>query len=113
MHELSLCEGMIELLQEQAKANHFNQIKRIQLEVGRLSCVEPEALLFSFDVVAKGSIAENAILDIDEISGQGWCDQCTSEITIEQRFDPCPLCDHYPLEIRQGDKMRIKYVEVI
>ncbi len=113
MHELSLCEDMIDLLRERAKVDHFSQIKSIQLEIGKLSCIESDALIFAFSATAKGSLAENATLKINEIPGQGWCDQCASEVTIEQRFDTCPHCDYYPLEIRQGDKMRIKYVEVI
>ncbi len=113
MHELSLCKGIIELLQEHAKTDHYSQVKSIHLEIGKLSCVEPEALRFAFDVVAKASLAENATLEINEIPGQGWCKRCSSAVTIEQRFDACPSCDHYPLEIRQGDTMRIKHVEVI
>ncbi len=113
MHELSLCEDMIGLLQERAKADHYKQIKRIQLEVGKLSCVEPDALIVAFNAAAKDSIAENAALKVNEIPGLGWCDQCALEVTIEQRFDTCPHCNGYPLEIRQGDKMRIKHVEVI
>jgi len=112
MHELSLCEGIIETVEEQAVIKQYSRVKAVRLEIGRLSCVEAEAMAFAFDAVAKGTMVEGARLEIDEVPGKGWCATCSSEVEISQRFDGCPLCEHYPIEIRQGDEMRIKHVEV-
>jgi len=112
MHEMSLCEGIIEIAEEQASIQNYSSVKSIRLEIGGLSCAEPEAMRFAFDAVAKGTIADGARLDIDQIPGQGWCTACENEVEIGQRYDACPLCEHYPLEIRAGDAMRIKDMEV-
>lgn len=113
MHEMSLCQGIVELLQERATIDRFRQVKNVQLQIGVLSCVEPEAMLFAFDAVCRATIADGAILKIEQIPGVGWCQHCAAEADISQRYDPCPECGHSPLEIRQGDEMRIKHVEVI
>ncbi len=113
MHELSLCEDLLKLLQERADTDNFNKVINIRLEVGILSCIEPEALQLAFHAVVKNSVAESATLEIEKVNGQGWCDRCAMNTAITQRFDPCPICGYSPLEIRQGDKMRIKYIEVI
>ena len=112
MHEMSLCEGIIEIAEEQASIQRYSSVKSIRLEIGSLSCAEPEAMRFAFDAVARGTIADGAKLEIDEVPGQGWCTTCQKEVEIGQRYDACPLCEHYPLEIRQGDTMRIKDMEV-
>ncbi|TLS68278.1 hydrogenase maturation nickel metallochaperone HypA [Mariprofundus erugo] len=113
MHELSLCEGIVELLQERAAIDHFSQVKTVQLQIGQLSCVEPEAMRFAFGAVSKNSVAAGATLNIEPLPGIGWCHRCAAEVAIGQRYDPCPLCGTAPIEIRQGDEMRIKHVEVV
>ncbi|ATX81732.1 Hydrogenase-3 nickel incorporation protein HypA [Mariprofundus ferrinatatus] len=113
MHEVSLCQGIVELLQEKAEVESFSCIQSIRLEIGLLSCVEAEAMRFAFDAVAAGTVAQGAKLEIDEVPGLGWCSRCASEVRIDHRYDACPNCESYPLEIRQGDEMRIKYVEVV
>jgi hydrogenase nickel incorporation protein HypA/HybF len=41
----------------------------ISVEVGKLSCVSPDALAFCFDVVAQGTLAEGARLNIRRTNG--------------------------------------------
>jgi hydrogenase nickel incorporation protein HypA/HybF len=113
MHEISLCESILELLQTQATLQNYSKVKVVYLEIGKLSSIEPEALRFGFDIVMKNSIADNARLDIIEIDASAWCFNCEQIIIIEQRYDPCPLCGAVKLDIKQGEQMRIKELEVI
>ena len=72
MHELSLCENILQVMEAQAEARGFQRVKAVWLEVGKLSCVEVEALRFSFDVVTRDSLADGARLEIVEMPGQAW-----------------------------------------
>ena len=58
MHEMSLCESILDILKAQAAKDSFTRVKRVAVDIGPLSCVEPEALKFGFDVVMRGSLAE-------------------------------------------------------
>jgi hypothetical protein len=60
MHEMSICENILDVLKEQARAQKFDTVKRVSLEIGPLSGVEIEALKFGFDVVMRDSIADGA-----------------------------------------------------
>ncbi len=112
MHEMSLCEGILDVLQQQAKQQQFVRVKTVWLEIGKLSSVEPDALRFGFDMVMQGSLAESATLEIIEVDGQAWCFACQQQIIIEHRYDGCPLCGAYQLQINDGEQMRIKELEV-
>ena len=112
MHEISLCEGVLQVLQESAENQGFTQVKTVWLEIGALSGVELDAMRFGFDVVTKGSLADKAKLEIIEISGQAWCMQCAETVPVKQRFDQCPNCQSYQLQVVAGDQMRIKELEV-
>ncbi|MCG8427511.1 MAG: hydrogenase maturation nickel metallochaperone HypA [Chromatiales bacterium] len=112
MHEMSICEGILQVLEEQAKEQSFDRIKTVWLEIGQLAGVELEALRFGFDVVTRNSLAEHAKLEIIELPGQAWCLQCAKTVSVSQRFDACPDCGGYQLQVTQGDELRIKELEV-
>lgn len=62
MHEMSLCEGMRSVIEEQARRHDVARITRVRVEIGRFAGVETEALHFAFDVVMRGSVAEGPSL---------------------------------------------------
>jgi hydrogenase nickel incorporation protein HypA/HybF len=112
MHEMSLCEGVLRILEEQARVNNFTRVKTVWLEIGDLSSVEKEAMRFGFDVVMKGSLADGAKLEIIEVPGQAWCMQCMKPVTIKHRYDACSDCGGHQLQVTGGEEMRIKELEV-
>ena len=67
MHEMALCESIRRTLEEQSRAHKFSKVKRVCLEVGPFSGVEVEALRFGFDVVMRGTLADGAKLDNEEL----------------------------------------------
>jgi len=113
MHELSICEGMVQLLEEQAEVQGFAHVQALWLEIGRLSCIEIEALRFSFESVARDSIAEGALLHIEQVPGKAECSECKASFEVEERYAQCPECDSFRLNIVGGEELRIKELEVI
>lgn len=112
MHEMSLCEGILEVLKQHAETQHYTKVKTVWLEIGTLSSIEPDALRFSFDLVVQNSLADGAKLEIIAIDAQAWCFFCQQIIIIQQRYDVCPLCGGVSLQINDGEQMRIKELEV-
>ena len=66
MHEMSLAEGILQIVEETAAHQGFKRVTEVRLEIGALSGVEIEALSFCLDVVLKGSVAEAIINTIRE-----------------------------------------------
>ena len=112
MHEMSLCEAILNILQEQAGVQSFQRVKTVWLEIGSLACVEPAAMEFGFEVVSRGTLAEGSRLEIIPIPAEAWCEQCAEQVEITERYHPCPRCGGYQLKVRGGDEMRIKELEV-
>ena len=113
MHEISLCENIRTLLEEQATQQNFERVTRIWLDVGPFSCVEPEALRFGFDAVMRGSLAEGAVLEIEAPAGTAKCLNCGASVQVSDRFDPCPDCGATELRTSGGDALRVRKVEVV
>ncbi|WP_298822660.1 hydrogenase maturation nickel metallochaperone HypA [uncultured Roseibium sp.] len=112
MHEMSLCENILEIITDQADQQAFSKVDLVRLEVGPLSGVEVEALRFGFDVVMRGSVAEDARLDILCPEATAWCQACETNVPILERYDPCPNCGAVSLQITSGGELRIKEMEV-
>ncbi|HUO54449.1 MAG TPA: hydrogenase maturation nickel metallochaperone HypA [Rhodoblastus sp.] len=112
MHEMSLTESVVEILCEEANRQGFSRVKRVWLEIGALSGVEPEAMEFCFDVVTRGTLAEGAQLEIIRTPGQGWCLDCEKDVALSERFGTCPDCGGGRVQMTAGDEMRVKELEV-
>ena len=112
MHEMSIAEGIIQVLEDQAKEQSYTKVKTVWLEIGPLAMIETEALSFCFDAVTRNSLAEGAVLKIINIKGEAFCMQCLKNVPITQRYDSCVDCGSYQLQVVQGDEMRIKELEV-
>jgi hydrogenase nickel incorporation protein HypA/HybF len=112
MHEMSLAEGVLQVIEDSAIKDHFNQVTAVWLEVGQLSGVEPEAMRFCFDAITRDSVAAGARLEIIAIPGSGWCMACARTVPMTEVFGECPDCGGYQLQVSSGTEMRIKELEV-
>lgn len=112
MHEMSLCEGILQILESESVKQGFKKVKTVWLEIGELSSVEIYAMRFSFDAVTRDSLADGAILEIVNVPGMAWCMQCSKNVQVSQRYDECPDCGSYQLQVTGGEEMRIKELEV-
>lgn len=112
MHEMSLAENVREIIEESARQNDFRRVRRVVLEIGQLSAVEPDAMRFCFDAVMRGTLAEGAELQIVETPGQGVCQDCGTVVEMQERYGLCPACGSTRLQVTAGEKMCVKDLAV-
>lgn len=112
MHELWLCKSILKIIEQKAKDIKCTRVKKIILEIGQLTALEKEALIFSFNVITEGTIAENAELDILNISAKAFCESCQQVSPLQQYYDACHTCGSYALKIVQGEELRVKSMVV-
>lgn len=112
MHEMSLVESVLEIIEDAAVRQGFSRVKTVWLEIGKLACVEAEALRFSFDAVMRDSIAQDARLEIIELPGEGWCERCACDVAMSALHEACPNCGDFKLAVTGGDQMRVRELEV-
>jgi len=67
MHELALTQEIVAIV---CQAAGEQRVRQVTLEIGQLTCVTPDAIEFCFEVVAKGTLAEGARLNIRRTSGE-------------------------------------------
>ena len=107
MHELSLADGIVRLVQDAAAREHFRRVATLRLEAGALAGVEVQALLFALAAIVPGTCLEAATIEIAQPPGQAWCARCACAVQIESRADPCTLCGGYPVRVTGGRDLRV------
>lgn len=108
MHEMGLTQSIVAIVAEQAAGR---KVRRVTLEIGKLSPIMPDAIRFCFDVVAQGSAVDGAALDIIEIPGRARCLACGSEIALSEISGRCG-CGSRQLERLAGEELNIKSMEL-
>jgi hydrogenase nickel incorporation protein HypA/HybF len=109
MHELAITQEIVGILRE--RAGH-RRVRRVVLEIGKLSAVMPEAVRFCFDLCTEGTPAEGAELEILEPGGLGRCRDCGGDVPLDRPFGRCP-CGSTDLDWISGDGLRVLEMEII
>lgn len=112
MHEMSLCESVIRILHREAERHQFSSVRTVWIELGARSCVAPEAMDFCFKVVAKGTLAEGARIEMLREPLSGWCLNCGEPVPAPDGSDGCPRCGSHAVQICGSDTLRITNLEV-
>lgn len=112
MHEMAIAENVLEIVEATARDNAAARVTMVRLELGALSQVEARALVFCFDAVTRGSLAEGATLAIVTLPGEAWCMPCGDRVPLHQYSDPCPRCGSFQLEVVRGEEMRVKEIAI-
>jgi len=109
VHELSVTRKIVSIVSEHAQGA---PVKRVSLEIGKLSAVAPDAIRFCFDVCARGTEMEKARLEIIEIKGRRRCRDCGLEKDSDELFGACD-CGSRNCECIAGEELKIKEMELV
>jgi hydrogenase nickel incorporation protein HypA/HybF len=108
MHELGITQEIVAVALERAGGA---RVRRVVVEIGKLSAVLPAAVRFCFELCCEGSALEGAELEIIETPGLARCRECGAEIVLERPFGRCG-CGASSLEWLAGEELRIRELEV-
>jgi hydrogenase nickel incorporation protein HypA/HybF len=107
MHEWGLTRRLLKLIEDEAQAQCLTRVSRVRLETGALNAAERESLRFNFATAARGTVAEDAVLDIVEAPVKALCPNCLSEVMITGHDQACPHCQTQALTPLDGETVRI------
>lgn len=102
MHETGLCEGLLELVEQQAAGR---PVAEVRLRVGMRHAVVEDALRQAFDLVAAGTVADGAALDVVVTPASLSCRRCGRRAWSTDPLAACPDCGTDEVDLRGGDEM--------
>jgi hydrogenase nickel incorporation protein HypA/HybF len=112
MHELSIAMSIVDMALEEAERRDVT-IDVVHLELGPLSGVVAEALLFSYEVACSGTRLEGSKLAIKEVPIEVYCPACkTQRILSSMQWFCCPECGTPTPDVLHGKELVITALEV-
>ena len=108
MYELSITQNLVASVEEHAQGQ---RVKRVTLEIGKLSGVMADAIHFCFEACTENTLLTGAWLEILEPAGEVTCRRCGLEFSVQQLYEICD-CGSASLAIRSGDQLNIKEMEL-
>jgi hydrogenase nickel incorporation protein HypA/HybF len=109
MHELSLAEAIVGICCEHARGR---SVVKVELRVGRLRQVAPDALAFAFQLIAEGTPAEGAELEIEDVPVRVSCASCGVESEIAAFPLACAACGRHGVDVVAGEEFHVQSLEV-
>ena len=109
MHELAIAQGVIDQVTERLPDG---KVIRVRLEIGPLTGVVADSLLFCFDLAAEGTNLAGASLEISEAAARCHCRECDRQFTPDGLLPLCP-CGSADVRVLSGEDLRITSVQVV
>ena len=111
MHELSIAMSIVDMAQEEAERRSVC-IDAVHLELGALSGVVKEALLFSYEIACNGTPLEGSRLVVNEIPIEVYCQTCNMPKTLKSiQWFCCPECGTPTADVMQGKELEVVALE--
>jgi hydrogenase nickel incorporation protein HypA/HybF len=112
MHELAICQALIEQVQRVARDNAARRIVSITVSVGPLSGVEPQLLEHAYPLAAAGTVAEEARLVVVTVPVRVRCRSCQAESEAASNRLLCGRCNDWQVDVIAGEEMLLQRVEI-
>lgn len=108
MHEYAIASGLV---QTALRYSDGRRVMVVNLRVGALRQVVPEALAFAFEVTARGTACEGARLDQQVVACRLRCLSCDVEWTVAEPDFRCRTCG-WPAVVLSGSELQLESIEV-
>ena len=112
MHELAVCQALIEQVQRVARDRSARRVLSITVSVGPLSGVEPKLLEHAYPLAAAGTVAEQATLIVETVPVTVECRTCHAQTEAAPNRLLCGSCGDWQVKVIGGEEMMLQRVEI-
>jgi len=112
MHELSIAQSIIEIVEEKTKSNMNKKVKLVHLKVGRLSNILLDSLNFGFETLIQDTNLNDAKLVIEEVPVVIACNDCGINSEVKGLSFFCPECKSNKIKMISGDELFVTKIEL-
>jgi hydrogenase nickel incorporation protein HypA/HybF len=110
MHEASIVESLINLVRENVP--DARRVRRVDVRVGLLSGVSPDAMQFYFEIMRDETLSGQAELAVSLEPLKAHCEGCGADHCLSEVVWLCPNCGARSLAFRNGEELHLSSIEV-
>jgi len=110
MHEFGLCEGVLAAVRQRADGR---RVAGIRVRFGVRHAVDSESLAQAFSMVAEGTEAAGAAVELVTVPATITCADCGFSGETTDLLATCPRCAGSDVRISGGDEMVLESIRYV
>jgi D-sedoheptulose 7-phosphate isomerase len=107
MHEFGLCEGVLDVVRKRAAGR---RVAAIRVRCGARHAVDAPSMAQAFSVVATGTEAEGATVEVVTVPAEVTCRDCGASGESTDLIPVCGTCQSVHVELHGGDELVLESV---
>ena len=112
VHELTLVQGLLKAVNQCRQAHGNKVVKCVTVEIGALTCVDSERLVFCFDMVKTDWDMASTKLLIHTVMAKAKCHACGEEFVMNSPGEPC-VCGSFENTLLSGQELNLIEIEFV
>jgi hydrogenase nickel incorporation protein HypA/HybF len=112
MHELSICQALMEEVARVAREQRARRIVSVTVRIGPLSGVEPALLESAYPLASAGTPAADSRLIIERAEVRVRCLECGAESQAQSARLLCGSCGNWRVRVLSGEELLLASVEL-
>ena len=109
MHELALCEAIVDTVTEHAQGR---RVRQVNLRIGHFRQVVPDTLTFCWDVWVRNTELESSVLSITSVPAVVECEECASTTTVVDPYRLCGSCGSAHVTMISGEEFLVESLDL-
>ena len=111
MHELAVCQALIEQVERIAREQGARRVLSITVSVGALSGTEARLLEHAYPIAAAGTVGAQAALVVESVPVTVRCRKCRAETEAAPNRLLCGTCGDWHVDVVAGEELLLRRVE--
>ena len=112
MHEMGVTQEVLDAVIEASAEAGATRVDLVRVTVGELTALETDSMLFAWECMTPGTLAEGAVLDITVTPARSLCLACGTEFSHDRLDRRCTACGSEMTEVVSGNDLLIGKIEV-
>ena len=112
MHELSITESLLKIAVEHAEKANAQRVTDLHIVIGDLASMVDDSIQFYWEIIARGTIAEQATLHFRRVPAELQCQTCSTKYHPSDRELACPNCNGVDTRIIAGEEFALESIDV-
>jgi len=112
VHELAIAENILRNVLKFRDENNITTVEAINIKIGVLQQVSSESLLFSLEILTKGTEMEGARFNIEKVDVVIECNACGKKSALRGFLLRCPACGKSDVKMIAGRELFIDSIEI-
>ena len=112
MHEVAIAQNILKIASDELSKHDGNLVASIHIEVGKLSGVVVDSLLFALEASKDAEYFQQTQFTIDETKALAKCMDCSREFEADDFIAVCPDCSGFRIEYLSGKELKIKSLSI-